>query len=128
MRFSKEKRFTKIWALESPLISGSMPSPHGFSTAVNKKNSQDFGCETPGITGFCGSNESWSSHNMLWCPNTSPTMIHCRLVGHSIVRLQFHRIVCWWWSIGTKDLRRTRVWTVFHATCNEAGTWWGTSL
>lgn len=37
VRFSKEKRFTKIWALESPLISGSMPSPHGWDSREQKK-------------------------------------------------------------------------------------------
>jgi hypothetical protein len=53
---------------------------------------------------------------VLRCPDAGPAMIHGGLVGHGVVGLHLHGIVCRGWAVGAKDLVAAGVRTIFHAT------------
>lgn len=72
--------------------------------------------ETPRISGSCSRDHPWSSHDVLRCPVASPAVIHGRLVGHGIVGLHLHGIVCWGRAVGPEDLTVAGIRTIFHTT------------
>mmetsp|Transcript_85411 Transcript_85411/g.135397 ORF Transcript_85411/g.135397 Transcript_85411/m.135397 type:complete len:308 (+) Transcript_85411:199-1122(+) len=69
-----------------------------------------------GATLFLGSDQSGAADNVLWGPNSCPTVVHGGLICHGVVGFHLHGIVVGGGPAGPEDLCRVGAWPIFHAT------------
>lgn len=65
---------------------------------------------------FLGGDQSGTANNVLWRPNSCPTVVHRGLIRHGVVGFHLHWIVVGWRPIGAEDLCSVGAWPILHAT------------
>lgn len=88
------------------------------SRIKSSSSSWHVGDEMPHVRAdvFLGGDQSGTANNVLWRPNSCPTVVHRGLIRHGVVGFHLHWIVVGWRPIGAEDLCSVGAWPILHAT------------